>query len=92
MTAALVVVYVPVVGLRVSSCCRSPWASHRLSPLGLLLLTYSRCHSLPIGPPSPPPQNKIFLALAVLIQKNKKLSRRVSSIRLFPARQRLSPS
>ena len=34
MTDALVVVWAPVAGLRVPSCCRCPWQPQCLSPLG----------------------------------------------------------
>ena len=42
----------------------SPPPLHRLSSIGPLLRTRSRCHSLPVGSPSPPSQkNETFLAL-----------------------------
>ena len=34
MAAALVMVGAPVAGIRVSSCCRCPWQTQCLSPLG----------------------------------------------------------
>ena len=51
---ALVMVCAPVAGLRGSSSCRSPWPPRRLSPVGPLLRTCSRCHSLPVGSSSLP--------------------------------------
>ena len=47
MTASLVKVCAPIMGLRVTSCCRSLWPRHRLSPTHPLLCTCSCCHSLP---------------------------------------------
>ena len=73
MTAALEKVCAPVVGPRVPSFCRPPWSPPHLSPIGPLLRTCSRCHSLPVGSPSPRPKNKLLLVLAVLICKTKLL-------------------
>ena len=79
MSAALVMVCAPVVGLRVPSFCRSPWPPHRTSPIGPLLRTCSRCHSIPVGSPSAPSQKQDAPRPAALIWKQN-LSRRVSSI------------
>ena len=58
----MIMMCVPVVGLRVpSSCCGSPWPPHRLISLGLLLRTCSRSHPFPIGSPSPPSQKNEML-------------------------------
>lgn len=61
MITAFVLDCAPVVGLRGPSCSRSSWPPHRLGTLGPLLRTWSRCHSIPDGSPSPPrplpPQN-----------------------------------
>ena len=62
---------------------------HLLSPLGPLLRTCSRCHSLPVGPHSLPcPKNKKLPATCRSDRCEKqKISRRVSLTRLFPARR-----
>ena len=89
MTAALVMVCAPVVGLRVPSCCRCPWPPHRLSPISPLPRPCFCCHSLPVGSPPPPtvPKTKCSPHLRFLSKKHK-IPRRASSIRLFPARRR----
>ena len=63
---------VRVVGLRVPpSCCASPWPPHRFSLLDSLLRTCYLPHSIPIGSPSPPSQNKRYAAACGADLKNK---------------------
>ena len=91
IAAALVMVCASVVDLRVPSCCRSSWPPHRLSPIGPLLRTCSRCHLLPVASPSSPSRNKKRPSHLRFWSEKQTFSRMVSSIRLFPAR-RLSVS
>ena len=81
--AALMMMCVPVVGLRVpSSCCGSPWPPHRLRSLGQLLRTCSRSHSILVGSPSPPSKKiKMLHAVCGADLKNKNSrSGRVQSV------------
>ena len=77
-----------VLGLRVPSCCRSPWLPHRLSPIGPLLRTCSRCHSLPVASPSPPSEEQNTPRTYGSDLRKKIFLRRVSATHLFLARQR----
>ena len=62
IAALMMMMCVPVVGLRVpSSCCGSPWPPHRCSSLGQLLRTCSHSHSIPVGSPSPPSKKSKML-------------------------------
>ena len=62
MIAALMMMCVPVVGLRVpSSCCGSPWPPHRLSSINPLLralaLVHTQFQSVPLLPRPKKKQN-----------------------------------
>ena len=83
IAALMMMICVPVVGLRVqSSCCGFPYPPHRLSSLDQLPRTCSRSHSIPVGSPSPPSKkNKMLHAVCGADIKNKiSRSGRVQSV------------
>lgn len=88
MRAGLAMVYAPVVGPHVLSCCRSPWPPHRLSPLGPLFRTCIRCHSIPVGSSSASSQNKMLLAAFDTDLETNFIAEREFNPFFLPARRR----
>ena len=88
IAALMMMMCVPVVGLRVpSSCCGSPWPPNRLSSLGPLLRSCACSHSILISSFSQPVQKKKKMLHAVcgadLNNKNSR-SGRVQSVSASP--------
>ena len=86
--AALMMMCVPVAGLRVPSCRRCPWPPQRLSPDGPFPRRCSGCRSLQVAFPSPPSQRKKTPSQRSVLIWKLTTSRRGSSIRLHAARRR----